>query len=83
MSTGKGSGLDSNLNWTRSARCSINGCVEVAIEPDQVLVRDSKDPDGGTLAFDRAEWVAFIDGVRDGQWTLDSTDDASTRTRGR
>ncbi|MGW2793627.1 DUF397 domain-containing protein [Streptomyces sp. NPDC001251] len=27
---------------------------------DMMAVRDSKDPDGGTVAFDRATWTAFL-----------------------
>jgi hypothetical protein len=29
-----------------------------------VLVRDSKDPDGPVLSFDRDEWRAFVEGIR-------------------
>jgi hypothetical protein len=45
-----------------------NNCVEVAYVPPAVLVRDSKDPDGGVLTFTLDEWAAFIAGVRAGEF---------------
>ncbi|ASW55393.1 DUF397 domain-containing protein [Plantactinospora sp. KBS50] len=50
--------------WRTSTRSSGNGgaCVEVADNlPGVVLVRDSKDRDGGTLAFGPARWRGFVD----------------------
>jgi hypothetical protein len=49
--------------WRKSSRSSSNGgaCVEVADNlPGRVLVRDTKDRDGGTLAFEPAAWRAFV-----------------------
>ncbi len=49
--------------WRRSSRSNNYGgnCVEVAANlPDRVLVRDSKDPDGPVLTFDRSSWSAFL-----------------------
>lgn len=49
-------------------------CVEVAAETDdvnhEIVVRDSKDQDGPVLRFTPAEWVAFIKGVKDGEFDL-------------
>ncbi|MGW3071438.1 DUF397 domain-containing protein [Kitasatospora sp. NPDC001132] len=44
-------------------------CVEVAI-PDGPIsyIRDSKDPNGPTLAIDRAAHSAFITAVADGEF---------------
>jgi hypothetical protein len=36
-----------------------------------VWVRDSKDPDRGHLAFTAAEWLAFVAGVRGGDFDLE------------
>ncbi|MGB2569096.1 DUF397 domain-containing protein [Micromonospora citrea] len=50
--------------WRTSTRSSSNGgdCVEVADNlPGVVLVRDSKDRDGGVLTFDPDAWRAFVD----------------------
>ncbi|MEV4489450.1 DUF397 domain-containing protein [Micromonospora coxensis] len=51
--------------WRTSTRSSSNGgnCVEVADNlPGVVLVRDSKDRDGGTLTFTLGAWRAFVRG---------------------
>jgi hypothetical protein len=36
--------------------------------PDTIGVRDSKDPAGPVLAFDRDAWRAFLAGVHTGQF---------------
>ncbi|WP_192771844.1 DUF397 domain-containing protein [Plantactinospora soyae] len=49
--------------WQKSSRSSTNGgdCVEVARNlPSVVAVRDTKDRDGGTLAFGPDAWRAFV-----------------------
>jgi hypothetical protein len=48
----------------------VNGdCLEAAGNADGfICVRDSKNPSGSVLAFGRAQWGAFIDGVRDGRY---------------
>ncbi|RLP85707.1 MULTISPECIES: DUF397 domain-containing protein [Micromonospora] len=49
--------------WRKSSRSGGNGgsCVEVADNlPGVVLVRDTKDRSGGTLAFAPAAWRAFV-----------------------
>jgi len=61
--------MDEALNWFKSARSGNGGnCVEVAMLPDAVLVRDSKDPQGPRLEFTVAEWQAFVQGARDGEF---------------
>jgi hypothetical protein len=49
--------------WHKSTRSGSNGgdCVEVADNlPGVVAVRDSKDPGGPTLIFERLAWAEFI-----------------------
>ncbi|MEC3977782.1 DUF397 domain-containing protein [Amycolatopsis sp. H20-H5] len=47
--------------WHTSSYTAGNGnCVEVAETSTEVRVRDTKDRDGGQLAFDRAPWRAFL-----------------------
>ncbi|MGC4771268.1 DUF397 domain-containing protein [Micromonospora sp. DT44] len=49
--------------WHTSTRSGSNGgsCVEVADNlPGVVLVRDTKDRDGGTLSFDPQTWQSFV-----------------------
>jgi len=57
--------------WRKSRRSGYDGCVEVAfIEGAQVAVRHSKDRSGPVLTFSRAEWEAFVVGVRDGEFDV-------------
>ncbi|NGM11455.1 DUF397 domain-containing protein [Verrucosispora sioxanthis] len=49
--------------WRKSTRSGSSGndCVEVADNlTGIVLVRDTKDRDGGTLAFTPAAWASFV-----------------------
>lgn len=57
------------MSWRRASGCDSNTCVEVAYA-DDVLVRDSKDPDGPVLRFTPDEWTAFTEGVRGGEFDL-------------
>ena len=55
--------------WIKSSYSTNNGnCVEVAQLPGGVVMRDSKDPDGAALTFTRAEWDAFLLGIRAGEF---------------
>jgi hypothetical protein len=40
------------------------------MEADAVLVRDSKDREGGTLAFPTASFRSFVDAVKAGDFDL-------------
>ncbi|MEU8010513.1 DUF397 domain-containing protein [Micromonospora parva] len=56
-----------DAEWRTSTRSSSNGgdCVEVADNlPGVVLVRDTKDRDGGTLRFAPHTWQGFVDMVK-------------------
>lgn len=49
--------------WRKSTHSSSNGgsCIEVADNlTEVVLVRDTKNRDGGTLTFTREAWSAFV-----------------------
>ncbi len=58
-------GLDlSALRWHRSSKCDNAYCVEVAVAPGLVLVRDSASTAGKVLVFCVAEWKIFLARVR-------------------
>jgi hypothetical protein len=56
----------SALNWRKSSRSGNNGgdCVEVADAASVVLVRDTRDRDGGTLAFTAQTWASFTGSLK-------------------
>lgn len=43
-------------------------CVMVAIKPEGIAIRDSKDSTKTTLFFNHDEWRAFMKGVKDGEF---------------
>jgi hypothetical protein len=62
--------LPADLSWRKSTASGANGCVEVALGPDAIWVRDTKDRPGPALRFTRTEWDAFLAGVRQGEFDL-------------
>lgn len=57
--------------WRKSSYSNGAGgdCVEVAeLAGGGRAVRDSKDRTGPILVFTAGEWVAFVKGVRDGEF---------------
>ena len=52
-------------DWRKSSYSDASGgnCVEVASD-DLVMVRDTTDRDGGTLAFSAAAWERFLRAIR-------------------
>jgi hypothetical protein len=52
-------------DWRKSSYSDASGgqCVEVASD-GRVLVRDTTDSDGGTLAFSHAAWQRFLSTIR-------------------
>jgi hypothetical protein len=65
------SGIDCiEVGWTKSSASGAN-CVEVsAAEADTVLVRDTKDRSKPPHEFTREEWIAFVKGVKAGEFDL-------------
>ncbi|RZU49507.1 uncharacterized protein DUF397 [Krasilnikovia cinnamomea] len=66
----------SAAQWRKSSRSGGNGgnCVECCfdfLESDSLIyVRDSKDPNGPALRFTRDEFIAFTEGVKNGEFDL-------------
>jgi hypothetical protein len=59
-----------HLTWRKSSYSGANGgnCVEIAETDHGVLVRNSNQPDAGTLAFTRSEITAWIEGCKAGEF---------------
>ncbi|GAA1936949.1 DUF397 domain-containing protein [Kitasatospora viridis] len=57
-------------SWRKSTHSGNGGdCVEVADGiPGVVPVRDSKNPNGGSLIFSTASFAAFVESVRAGEF---------------
>jgi Domain of unknown function (DUF397) len=53
------------VDWRKSTYSTGNGgdCVEVASD-HMVMVRDTTNRDGGTLAFSAAAWERFLGTIR-------------------
>jgi hypothetical protein len=68
--------LSHHLNsavWRKASRSNGTGgnnCVEVAFLDTGVAVRDSKDQSGPALMFTQAEWTAFVDSTKDGEFDI-------------
>ena len=63
--------IPDNLAWRKSSFSSGSGgnCVEIAELPDGgIAVRHSKHPDGPLIAYTVAEWDAFLEGVKAGEF---------------
>lgn len=43
-------------------------CVQVAVKPEGVAVRNSNDAGKNTLFFDNDEWGVFVKGVKSGEF---------------
>jgi len=54
------------LNWRKASYSGSGGgsCVEVADADRVVLVRDTTDRAGGTLAIPASAWQTFTDGLK-------------------
>jgi hypothetical protein len=58
-----------NLVWRKAQLSTNNGaCVEVASVVGKIALRDSKDPYGPILLYTPAEFNAFLDGAKKGEF---------------
>jgi len=59
------------LTWIKSTKSSGGQqCVEHAVpnEPDTVLIRDSKNPDGDRLALTHRQFRDWLDAAKEGEF---------------
>jgi hypothetical protein len=57
------------LPWRRASRCEAHACVEVALSPDGVRVRGSRDP-GTVLLVSPRQWREFCAAAAAGEFDL-------------
>jgi hypothetical protein len=56
--------------FRKSGASDVSGCVEVAALPSGgIRVRDSKNPDNGTLSCTDQEWRQFVQGIKAGHFS--------------
>jgi hypothetical protein len=55
--------------WIKSSRSGQTGsCVEMRRQDDTIEIRDTKDRSGPVLRFTSAEFAAWLDGARKGEF---------------
>jgi hypothetical protein len=50
--------------WHKSSFSANGDCIEVAIQDDSVLIRDTKNRNGGTISASSSAWQEFIQGIQ-------------------
>jgi hypothetical protein len=59
----------STTPWIKALASSAGGqCVEMRRTDHVIEVRDSKNPDGPTLTYTAAEFAAWLDGAKKGEF---------------
>ncbi len=53
--------------WVKAGRCDTSACVEVAAEPDMVLVRNPDRPDI-VMDVDHDAWESFREAILRGEF---------------
>ncbi|HJQ09127.1 MAG TPA: DUF397 domain-containing protein [Candidatus Saccharimonadales bacterium] len=57
--------------FRKSSMCGGGNCVEVARNANKTIkVRATKDRAGTVLTFTHGEWIAFLQGVRNGEFDV-------------
>jgi hypothetical protein len=66
------SDLLAGARWRKSSHSGYQGnCVEIAaLQHGEFAIRNSRDPEGPSLIFTRAEFAAFLRGAKDGEFDL-------------
>ena len=62
--------MSSDSSWIMSSRSTGNGgsCVQARRHAGLIEVRNSKNPDAGTVRFTTEEWDSFLDGAKKGEF---------------
>jgi predicted secreted Zn-dependent protease len=57
-----------DLTWRTAFSCNGGTCIAVAIAGQEVLIADTKKPDGPVLSYTHAEWHEFLAGAKNGDF---------------
>jgi len=57
-----------DLKWRVSRACDGGACIMVARHEDSVLFGNTCHPNGPVYAYTWAEWMAFLKGVKQGDF---------------
>ncbi len=61
--------MSTGIAWRKALSSIGNGaCLEVTSVNGMIAVRDSKNPTGPVLMYTPAEWRAFLDGAKKGEF---------------
>lgn len=62
--------MDNDGGWIMSSRSAGNGgtCLEARRHDGAIEVRNSKNPDAGTVRFTVEEWDSFLFGAKRGEF---------------
>ena len=54
--------------WRTASMSSDTNCVQVRRDNNQIVVGNSRFPDGPFLSYTTSEWTAFLDGAKKGEF---------------
>jgi Domain of unknown function (DUF397) len=57
-----------DVSWRVAAACNNGACVKVAAIDGGIAIADSKSPDGPVLVYTHDEWLAFLNGAKEGDF---------------
>ncbi len=57
-----------SLAWRVARDCDGGSCIRVAPHKGMIVIGDTKNPDGPVLSYSHDEWLAFIKGIRQGDF---------------
>jgi hypothetical protein len=65
-------GPDPSIKWQQASQCADGSCVQIGQlgGRDIVLIRDSKDVDGGTISCTTTEFRALVAEIKAGTFDL-------------
>lgn len=57
-----------DIQWRTAVKSASSNCVQVARRDANIMIADSKQPDGPVLSYTLEEWDAFLDGAKKGEF---------------